>query len=529
MTAASASRVARRLNSPGPVADAFVKSRAFICGCVGPVGSGKTIAALQKGIMVARKQKGVMREDGVLIRTARIGVIRESYPSLKSTTLKSWFRIIPEAEGKFNWQAPYVHKFRKILKREGNRRDGRPIDILECEFEFRAIGDLSVEEACRGWEVNAVIIDEADLQPANLVPFLTGRVGRFSDLDISLVVDPQIIVVLNMPDIENHIYTLLFDEASEVLGLTAEEAQILQETLGDRKLIEKFIQPGGREPGAENLHNLPGGRGYYVLQVAANRATPGYVDRMVDNKPVPIQHGQAVNAGFAYTTHVQACVWDPRRKLIIGVDQGLFAAAVALQRDWDNQVRTLAEVVNTARSASGNVSLTKIGPKAFAKRVKAMLADRFPGITNDMIRVVADPAAFAAKDQDAEENERDWLLIFEKELGLKVHRAKTNSAGLRNQAVWTAQDTRDGYLIDPACRHLIKAHSGGYRYAKATLSTGETRGHLEIADTIYTHVADAEQYAALEGEHVVGDLRGKKRRRAPVTNDSDFDVHQGVR
>ena len=156
----------RRLVSPGPVADAFVRSPAFICGIVGPVGSGKTMAALQKGLRVAAQQKPVRRADGVLVRKARIGVIRESYPSLQSTTLKSWFRIVPEAEGKFSWKAPYTHEFTKVLRREGNRRDGRVLEILECEFEFRAIGDQSVEEACRGWEVNAVIIDAADLQPA---------------------------------------------------------------------------------------------------------------------------------------------------------------------------------------------------------------------------------------------------------------------------------------------------------------------------------------------------------------------------
>ncbi len=87
---------------------------------------------------------------------------------------------------------------------------------------------------------------------------------------------------------------------------------------------------------------------------------------------------------------------------------------------------------------------------------------------------------------------------------------------------------RGGYAVDPKCRHLIKGHSGGYHYAKAELKTGELRAHLEIADTIYTHVCDAEQYAALEGEHVIGDLRGKERRRRAVTNDSDFDVHHGV-
>lgn len=517
----------RRMKSPGPVADAFLRSRGFIVGCVGPVGSGKTMAALQKGLRLAAQQLGVARADGVIVRKARIGVIRESYPSLQSTTLKSWFRIVPEDTGTFSWKAPFTHKFTKVLKREGNQRDGRVLEVLECEFEFRAIGDLSVEEACRGWEINAVIIDEADLQPANLVPFLTGRVGRFSDLDPSLVVDPQIILVLNMPDIDNHIYHLLFDETADALGLTDDEAAILKETLGDRPLIDRHVQPGGREPDAENLHNLPGGRGYYVLQVAANRATPGYVDRMVDNKPVPIQHGQPVNANFAYTTHVRPIEWDPRRKLIVGVDQGLFAAAVALQRDWTNAVRTLAEVVNTTRNERGQVQLLKVGPTAFAKRVKQMLTDKFPGITPDMIRVVADPAAFAANDRA--DQEHDWLLAFQKELGLKVHRAKSNSAGLRNQAIWSALDVRDGYMVDPACRHLIKGHSGGYRYAKAEMGTGEVRSSPEIADTIYTHVCDAEQYAALEGEHVIGDLRGKERRRRPVTNDSDFDVHQGVR
>lgn len=516
----------RRLKSPGPIADAFVKSRAFICGVIGPVGSGKTMAALQKGLRVAAQQRGVARPDGVIVRKARIGVIRESYPSLQSTTLKSWFRIVPEAEGKFSWKAPYTHTFTKILRREGNRKDGRVEIINEVEFEFRAIGDLSVEEACRGWEVNAVIIDEADLQPHNLVAFLTGRVGRFSDLDPSTVVDPQIILSLNMPDIENHIYTLLFDEAGEALGLTAEEAEILQQTLGERPLIERFVQPGGREPDAENLHNLPGGRGYYVLQVAANRHTPGYVDRMVDNKPVPIMHGQAVNAGFVYTRHVQPVVWDKRRKLIVGVDQGLYAAAVFLQRDWDNSIRTLGEVVNTTRSEAGKIGLQKVGPTHFGKRVKQHIADHFPDITAENIRVVADPAAFAANDRA--DSEHDWLLAFQKALGLKVHKAKSNSPALRNQAIWTAQGEIGGYTVDPSAKHLIKAHSGGYRYAKAELSTGETRGHLEIADTIYTHVADAEQYAALEGEHVIGDLRGRERRRRPVTNDSDFDVHQGV-
>lgn len=494
-------------------------SRAFICGIVGPVGSGKTMAALQKGLRVAALQGATVDGQGVTRRKARIGVIRESYPSLQSTTLKSWFNIVPQDTGKFNARAPFTHSFQKVLRREGNRRDGRPLSVLDCEYEFRAIGDQTVEEACRGWEVNAVMVDEADLQPEDLVPFLTGRVGRFSDLSPELVTDPQIILSLNMPDIENHIYRLLFDKD---MGLSADDAADLTAALKGRPLIEAFVQPGGRDAKAENLHNLPGGRGYYVLQVAANKHKPGYVDRMVDNKPVPMQHGQPVNADFLFTEHVRPLEYNPRRKLIVGIDQGLFAAAVALQRTGEGHIRTLAEVVNLAENGK---SLRKVGPTAFGARVKRMLTERFPDLSPEQVRVVADPAAFAADDR--EDNEQDWLLAFQKALGLKVHRAKSNRQALRNEAVWRAQAARDGYLVDPSCKHLVKAHVGGYRYQKAKLSTGETRGHLDIADTIYTHVADAEQYAALEGEHVIGDIRGKERRRAPVRVVSDYDVLGG--
>ena len=115
------------------------------------------LTAGQKLLRVGALQGGRKDERGVLRRRARCGVIRESYPNIEANILKSWFNIVPEEEGKFNWRAPYVHRFSKVMRRDG---DGRPIDILDMEVEFRAIGDKSVEEVTRGWEVNAVWIDE---------------------------------------------------------------------------------------------------------------------------------------------------------------------------------------------------------------------------------------------------------------------------------------------------------------------------------------------------------------------------------
>lgn len=509
---------ARILNSPGPIADQFRASRAFIKFCVGPVGSAKTLTALVAGLELAARQGGRIDSKGVLRRRARIGVIRESYPSLEATTLKSWFNIVPRDSG-FSMRAPYTHKFSKALKFD---ESGRLIERLDCEFEFRAIGDQGVEAACRGWEVNAVIVDEADIQPPDLIPYLTGRVGRFSDLDPKMVIDPQIIVVMNMPDVENHAYRLAFDR--EFGELDAESQAGLQAWLGDRKLIETFVQPGGMDPAAENLHNLEGGRAYYIRQIAANKHKPGYVDRMVHNKPVALMHGLPVNPDFDHRLHVaQGLKWDRRFKLIVGVDQGLFAAAVPLYRNELAQIRTLGALANLAPNGK---ELLKVGAAQFGRMLRNWLLEKFPGIKSDQLRVVGDPAMFAASDRP--DDEYDWRMTFQHALGFPVHRAKSNKAALRNEVIWKAMKEVNGYQVDAAATHLIKAHAGGYRYSKANMSTGETRGNLTIADTIFTHIADAEQYAAMEGEFTIGDVRGRPRGPQTFKFNTDYDVFSGL-
>lgn len=515
----------RRLNSPGPVADAFMASRAFVQIIIGPVGSAKTVTALRKLRKIGQMQGGRRDGNGVIWRKARVGVLRESYPNLEKNTLPSWFRIHAESDGKFTWKAPYTHKLRLILATDP--RTGKATDVCDFEIEFRAIGDQSVEEACRGWEVNAVLVDEADLQPAALLAFLSGRVGRFSDLDPTLVVDPTIILSLNAPYIDNWIYPLAYE--NEFGGVLDAE---VQQALAGRKLVEVFIQPGGRSPNAENLHNLPGatpenlkgGRSYYIMQAELNKHRPDYVARMIDNKPVPMQHGQPVNPMFDFERHVQPLDFNPARMLIVGFDQGLFASAVASQRTEEGHFRSLREAVSFIKK--GEI-LRKIGPTAFGQMVRAMLAEEFPDVHPSRVRLVGDPAAWKAKDN--EDDERDWIRAFTKALGHKVHKAKTNKQGLRHEAIWRAMDQHDGYAVDPRCKHLIRGHLGGYRYAKADMTDGETRGHLEVANTIFTHVCDGEQYAAVEGEHVISDIRGLPRGvpGAVVTNDSDFDVFAG--
>ena len=502
----------RRLNSPGPISDAFLVSRAFVKVIIGPVGSAKTMTALRALRRVATRQRGTRDANGVLVRRARVGVIRESYPNIEKNTLPSWFDIHPEAHGKFTWKAPFTHRLTLIL---GTDAAGRPDDVCEFEIEFRAIGDRSVEEACRGWQVVAVMVDEADLQPPELLAFLSGRVGR-GGIDAGLMVDPQIILSSNAPYVDNWLYGLAIERnIGDVL-----DAKVVA-ALGDRPLLEVFLQPGGRSPDAENLHNLQ--PGYYEIQAALNKHRPDYVARMIDNRFVPMQHGQPVNPQFSYQDHVRPLAWDRGRQLIIGCDQGLNAAAALCQRTPEGGLRTLREAVMLREDGA----LAKIGARAFGQLLRFTINEHFADLRPDMVRVVADPAAWNASDN--EDEQRDWVRMVAKEIGLPIHRARSNRPALRNGAIWRAMDERGGYAVDPSCRHLIRGHLGGYRYMKADMSAGEKRGHLRIADTAHTHICDAEQYAALEAEHVIADLRGLPRNNAvPVQADSDFDVFRGV-
>jgi hypothetical protein len=172
--------------------------------------------------------------------------------------------------------------------------------------------------------------------------------------------------------------------------------------------------------------------------------------------------------------------WDPRRKLILSLDQGLFAAGTFLQRDFDNQLRTLREVVHIREGGSDAAE-----DRADRVRRRAESGDQraFPRSEPDQIRVVCDPAAFVAGDR--EDNEFDWVRAVKKALGLPIYKAKSNSPALRNGAIWKAMDERGGYAVDRSCKHLIRGHLGGYRYRKAELAgtAGEMKGHLEIADT----------------------------------------------
>ena len=80
----------------GEVARAFHQSDAFVRGLMGPVGSSKSSACCLEMFTRACEQTA---NQGV--RRSRWAVIRNTYPELKSTTIKTWEEWFPFARMKW--------------------------------------------------------------------------------------------------------------------------------------------------------------------------------------------------------------------------------------------------------------------------------------------------------------------------------------------------------------------------------------------------------------------------------------------
>lgn len=508
------------LKPVGPVADAFVKSRAFVSGIMGPVGGGKTIACCQKILREATKQPGKRDKNGVVWRRARGVVIRDTYPNIDKNILPSWFRLVPKHIGHFSGDAPRTHRVQPVLKKDA---DGNPTEMLDLTVEFRAIGDNSVENALRGLEVNFAWLNEADTLPEGVWAYLTGRVGRFAEIgEAQNVVDPMIFMDFNAPDVESWIYNLFVDKT-----IDPAVEQALEADLDGRNLIEFFRQPGARAPLAENLDNLP--KGYYARQIAL-APSKNYIDRMIDNKFAPVRHGQPVFPEFDFERHVAKgeLDYDPSRKLIVGMDAGLTPAAVLTQRTSLGQLRVLSEF---AVFPGDEEMMTGVGPTRFGQALKAFIIGKYPeawavrdlqgarlGDDDGGIEFWCDPSARDGTDKSS--NEKSWLEVVAGQLGRRIRPASTNRLHIRLEAVRKPMmpgSVLDGgqpaFLMSDSCRILRKGFLSGYHYDKVAIGDGTGRYALEPNKNMFSHSQDALQYAAMADGTAVAEVLGRDARR----------------
>lgn len=450
---------------PGPIAESFLHDPSFVSGIMGPIGSGKTTACIVKGVLCSGRQP----KDAHGRRRSRGAVIRNTFPELKTTTIKSWFEWVPQDCGRWQSEGPPTHYVQGP-------------DGFDMEVMFLALDRPEDVRKLLSLELTWAYINEAREVPKAILDGLTGRVGRFPPVRDGGCNGPQILMDTNPPDSDHWWYRLAEEDRPEGFAF--------------------LRQPGGRSTAAENLANLP--PGYYDRAVAGKDAD--WIKVYVDGEYGFVRDGKPVYPEYSDSTHCREFDLDKAFGLHVGLDFGLTPAATFGQRTHRGQWRTRHEIVTE-----------DMGVTRFGELVGTFLRENFDGWN---VTITGDPAG-EARDHD----ERTAFDIL-KAKGVHARRARTNEWTVRRDAVGGTMsrliDGQPGYLVHPDCRVLRKAKQGGYCLRRMAI-VGHER-YKDVPDkNMYSHVAEAEQYMVLgggEGKQVVG--RNPTAVRLPRFAETDY-------
>lgn len=476
---------------PGPVSAAYYASRAFINLIMGPVGSAKTTTTFRK-LLAFTPMQAPSPVDGV--RRCSVRVIRDTYRNVRSTALPSWHKILPPSFGHYvggGPNDPASHVVRWDLP------DGTKAELA---LTFIGVGELSADDVFSGWEGTWAYFNElTGIDPAVFLAAIA-RVGRYPGGDHGPCTAPYgILADFNAPSATHWLCKLVMkirsgqlDELLRSYGI--DPADLVRHMHSG--LASFFRQPGGFEPGAENLENLPGGRNYYIAQKAAfaMAGDDALITTKIDNEFGPSRHGKPVYPRFKDAKHVAAKPLDPLPgvPVIIGADGGLKPGVVFTQEDADGRILVLDELVPREAEVWDALEIsTRINRVLKSARYRDLPASG-----------TCDPTNSNRSGADAS---RTWLSIVRSKTGIPWREAPTNSPILRVGSVNSLLVRDGGLLVSPVCEILIDGFNFGYRLAE------NDGAEMPLKDKNYSGVHDALQYACLgHGLHVEV-LRGQRQ------------------
>ena len=422
---------------PGPIAREFMLDGSFFRGLMGPFGSGKSTACIMEIIRRAKQQR--IGSDGK--RHSRWAVIRNTYPELKTTTIKSWHQWIPPQIGRWVDTGPPMHHIQ-----EGD---------LDLEVIFLALDRPDDISKLLSMELTGAWLNEAREIPKAVLDGLTGRVGRFPSVLMGGTNWSGIIADTNPPDNDHWWYKLAEETHPEGWRF--------------------FRQPGGLDENAENRDNLP--TNYYERQIAGK--DEDWIKVYINADYGFVRDGKPIYPEYRDSLHCRE--FDPVHgwPMYIGIDFGLTPAAVFGQKSPMGQWRWHSELVTE-----------DMGAKRFAELLRSAMHERYPGMT--FASITGDPAG----EGRAQTDETTPFQIL-RAAGVMANPAPTNDYMKRRESVASCLsrliDGEPGLIIHPQCKTLRKGMAGGYNYKRLQV-TGEER-YRDVPDKgMYSHVCEAGQY-----------------------------------
>lgn len=441
----------------GPTLKAFHEDNSFVRGIMGPFGSGKSSAIVME--ILIRSQQQRPSPDG--IRRTRWAIIRNSYPELKSTTIKTWAQWCPTNYGKLNQDSPIIHRIQT--------KD------LDMEVFFIALDKPDDMRKLLSLELTGAWINEAKEIPKAILDAITGRVGRYPAKMDGGPTWYGVIMDTNPPDDQHWWFHY---EQKE----TPEEWKF-------------FNQPSGLSPQAENLQNLP--PKYY--QRLSQGKDPDWIKVYVDGKYGYVVEGKPCYPMYLDSMHCSPEVLepDPKVALFFGADFGVSSASVIGQKLPDGQWLILDEFI----SDDGK------GIKAFGEALASYVALMYPGF--EIGGCWGDPSG---ENKTLEGNTP--IAILRAATGWDWKPAPTNDIDMRLESVRGALRRlvmgKPGLYVSPKAATIRKGFTGGYHYK--TKNDGTQTFEIPNKNR-FSHPHDATQYMLLGGGEAAAVLNKKAREK----------------
>lgn len=477
----------------GEVLEAYFWDRGELSVIQGPIGSGTSTASCHRIWVLATEQ--APDYDGV--RRTRWLIVRNTYPDLEETAIKTWLTWFPEEIwGPMTRSRPATHHIRKPHP----SGDGTTVD---CEVIFIAIPDAdTAERIAASFEITGFFQNEGQFQDKGVTDELLSRCGRYP----SMRNGPGAswyggFIDLNAPT-EGHWIPYMRGDMPLPQDWSEDQKALFAKPPG----WNFFVQPPGLierrvegkivyqpNPKAENQRHL---KKSYLEQIKGK--TKEWIDRRVMNKVGIYLNGKPVYPDFSESEHVSSRELDPMpgNTIFVGLDFGRDPAAAFLQC-INGRWTMLSELIGDNESA-----------ERFAPRVKRHLAQKYPGYK---VEFWGDPRG-ADRTQSVETTAYDIFLS----LGMRVLPATTdNNPEMRRSAVGAVLNRRNGFQVNPSCLICKTGLAGGYHYPKIR----GTGGFSERPNkNRYSHIVEALENAILgggEGEALVSSPKSHRAMPSP--------------
>ena len=433
----------------------FAQCRKRIRLVVGPFRSGKSSGCTMEIYRKSCEQEPNSRK----VRRTRWAVVRNTYPELRDTTIKTFLDWFPDEFFGHYRQNPTPDYLMTFPLPDGT--------FVESEILFRALDRPDHVKNLLSLEVTGAWFNEIREIEKIIFDTMDGRINQFPAKKDGGATWGGIIADTNPCDTDHWIYKLFVEKLPN-------DPQ-LQELYG------YFHQPSGRSERAENLRHLP--HNYYTDLVKGK--DPAWVRVYVDSQYGYVREGKIIYTNYADEYHCSKEPLEPWRgvHLNLGWDFGLTPSCVLTQYHPKGKLQVLRELC-----------ATEMGVRRFAREcVRPFLIANFNGY-----QYVSGCDPSGARRSEIDELKSCYLEL--KECGFPVKLAYSNALEPRFSSVdnflTKTVEGKPAFQLDPICKLLRKGFNGEYKRRRLNITGAEIYADDPEKNSV-SHPHEALQYACM--------------------------------